>query len=101
MGDRSVAATLRRRLGVAGMPETMNDATTLALEKTEITLFQTLDGLCNPCLILFSGAESGRRFDLEPGQWILGRGGHADVPVERPPSTRAPASTTAATRKRR
>lgn len=60
----------------------MNDTTTLALEKTEITLFQTLDGLRHPCLILFSGAESGRRFDLEPGRWILGRGGHVDVPVD-------------------
>lgn len=59
----------------------MNDATTLALEKSEITLFQTLDGLTHPCLILFSGAQPGRRYDLEPGQWILGRGQQADVPV--------------------
>lgn len=62
----------------------MNDATTLALDKTEITLFQTLDSLRHPCLILFSGPEPGRRHDLEPGLWILGRGSDVDIAVQGP-----------------
>jgi two-component system, cell cycle response regulator len=60
----------------------MHDPTTLALDKSEVSLFQTLDGLSHPCLILYSGHEPGRRFDLECGHRLMGRGQTSDVPVD-------------------
>jgi two-component system, cell cycle response regulator len=60
----------------------MHDPTTIALDKSEVSLFQTLDGLSHPCLILYSGNEPGRRFDLECGHRLMGRGQTADVPVD-------------------
>jgi diguanylate cyclase (GGDEF)-like protein len=62
----------------------MNDHTTLALDKAEVSLLQALDGTRLPCLILYSGPEAGTRFDLRPGRWILGRGQGADLVVDSP-----------------
>jgi diguanylate cyclase (GGDEF)-like protein len=59
----------------------MQDATTLAIEGAQVSLLQALDGVSHDCLILFSGPQAGRRFELEPGQWIIGRGTEADIPV--------------------
>jgi two-component system cell cycle response regulator len=59
----------------------MNDPTTLAIDGAQVSLLQALDGVRHDCLILFSGSQAGRRFDLEPGQWIIGRGAEADIPV--------------------
>lgn len=60
----------------------MHEPTTLALEKGDISLFQALDGLSHPCLILHSGTAPGHRFDLEQGERVIGRGSEADVAVE-------------------
>jgi diguanylate cyclase (GGDEF)-like protein len=60
----------------------MHEPTTLALDKSEISLFQTLEGLAHPCLILYSGSEPGRRIDLDRSLMVLGRGQDVDVPVD-------------------
>lgn len=60
----------------------MQELPTLALGKTEITLFQGLDGLDHPCLIRYSGTEPGRRLDLDEGLLVMGRSREADVPVD-------------------
>ncbi|MBK7062295.1 MAG: GGDEF domain-containing protein [Rubrivivax sp.] len=60
----------------------MNEPTTLALESSDVSLFQTLDGVSHPCLILYSGTEPGRRYDLDRGELLMGRGNDADVPVD-------------------
>lgn len=60
----------------------MNDPQTLALDKAEVSLYQGLDTTAPPCLVLYSGAESGRRIDLAFGAQVLGRGSDADVRVD-------------------
>lgn len=60
----------------------MHEPTTLALDKSEISLFQTLEGLAHPCLILHSGTEPGRRIDLDRSLMLLGRGQEVDISVD-------------------
>jgi diguanylate cyclase (GGDEF)-like protein len=72
----------------------MDEPTTLALDKGEVSLFQALDGLGSPCLILFSGDEPGRRFDLDLGERVIGRGADVDVAVDGPGISRRHAALT-------
>lgn len=60
----------------------MPDQRTLSIDSSEITVFQSLDGNGRPCLIRYSGADAGQRFDLDPGHLVLGRGDEADLKVE-------------------
>ena len=59
----------------------MNDPTTLAIDSAQVSLLQALDGISHACLIHCSGPQAGRRVELEPGQWIIGRGAEVDIPV--------------------
>lgn len=60
----------------------MIDSPTLALENREVSLFQSLAGSRQPCLILYSGSEAGRRFDLDEGNLVVGRAPEANVRVD-------------------
>ena len=60
----------------------MQDAKTLSIENSEVTLFQSLDSAVKPCLIRYSGAGAGQRFDLDSGDLVLGRGEDVDLKVE-------------------
>lgn len=60
----------------------MNEAPTLALADREVSLFQCLAHLQQPCLILYSGPGAGQRFDLEEGVSLIGRSPSAAVRVE-------------------
>ena len=60
----------------------MPDPRTLSLDQSEITVFQSLDGNGRPCLIRYSGTAAGQRFDLDPGELLLGRGEEADLKVD-------------------
>ena len=60
----------------------MHDPRTLSLDQSEITVFQSLDGNGRPCLIRYSGTAAGQRFDLDPGELLMGRGEEADLKVD-------------------
>lgn len=60
----------------------MNDTPTLTIEDREISLFQRLAGLSQPCLILYSGLAAGRRFDLDDGASVIGRAADVQVRIE-------------------
>ncbi len=64
----------------------MNDVQTLMLRKEELSLFQTLDGAAQPrhCLIVYSGGRLGRRIDLTPGSWLIGRGADSPLKLDSP-----------------
>ena len=62
----------------------MHQDSTIAIDKSEVSLFQRLDGCTRPCLILYSGADAGRRFDLETGFLVLGRSPDAQVRIDTP-----------------
>lgn len=63
----------------------MHDAPTIALTKSDITLFQTLGGPGRrPCLILYSGADTGRPFALDAGRVVIGRAPDAAVHIDSP-----------------
>ncbi|MBI5257318.1 MAG: GGDEF domain-containing protein [Burkholderiales bacterium] len=58
--------------------------TTLILKSTEVTLFQQLGGAAmrRSCLILYSGAETGKRFVLDAHAMTIGRLPDAEVFVD-------------------
>ena len=60
----------------------MHDPSTLSLDKAEVSLFQTLDGVGKPCLIRYSGGDAGRRLDLDNGTLVLGRGEDAELVID-------------------
>lgn len=60
----------------------MRDPLTLAIDQSEITVFQSLEGAVRPCLIRYSGNDAGQRFDLDAGELVLGRGEEVDLKVE-------------------
>jgi diguanylate cyclase (GGDEF)-like protein len=60
----------------------MHEAPTLTLGRSEVSLYQSLDSNTRPCLIRYSGAAVGQRFDLDKGQVVLGRGDEVDLKVE-------------------
>jgi len=59
----------------------MHDPTTLAIDTAQVSLLQALDGVRHACLIHCNGPQAGRRVELEPGQWVIGRGADVDIPV--------------------
>jgi two-component system, cell cycle response regulator len=60
----------------------MRDHRTLSLDPSEITVFKLLDADGRPCLIRYSGTAAGQRFDLDPGNLVMGRGEEADLKVD-------------------
>ena len=60
----------------------MYDQPTAVVAQTDVTLLRELGRATQPCLLLYSGAEAGQRFDLEPGAQIVGRVSHAPVRIE-------------------
>ncbi|MBX3637115.1 MAG: diguanylate cyclase [Rubrivivax sp.] len=68
------------------MPE--NDATTLRLAKGQVSLFQALleggraDEARQPCLVLYSGADVGRRFVLPEGTLVVGRAPGCELQID-------------------
>lgn len=60
----------------------MHEPQTLTLDRNEVTLFRALDTQTRPCLILYSGQEPGRRFDLTEGRYVLGRSEQADLRID-------------------
>ncbi len=60
----------------------MQDPQTLSLDPGQVSLFQSLDGAGRPCLIRYSGAGAGQRFDLDSGDLVLGRGDEVDLKVD-------------------
>ena len=68
----------------------MSDPTTIAITKTGSSALQALGGLAErrPCLILYSGADAGLPFDLEPGRLVVGRALEADLHIDSPAVSR-------------
>ncbi|MFY9514363.1 MAG: GGDEF domain-containing protein [Rubrivivax sp.] len=64
----------------------MSDIPTVAITKSGVSLLQALSGLSErrPCLILYSGADAGLPFDLEPGRFVVGRALESDLHVDSP-----------------
>lgn len=60
----------------------MDDVTTLIMDPAELTLTRHMAVPVKPCLLLYSGPDAGRRFDLEPGPQYIGRAIDAQVRVE-------------------
>ncbi len=60
------------------------DHSTMRLNKADISLLQTLggDALRHPCLVLYSGGETGTRYPLTDGRLVLGRSPECDVCLE-------------------
>lgn len=62
----------------------MTEPLTIEVDRGDSSLFQNLNAGSLPCLILYSGPEAGRRFDLDRGLQVVGRGADAQVLVESP-----------------
>ena len=60
----------------------MNQQPTVVIDKNDVSLFRRLGADAKPCLILYSGADAGQRFDLEPGSRIIGRAPEAAVRID-------------------
>ncbi len=60
------------------------DHSTMRLNKADISLLQTLggDALRQPCLVLYSGEQTGTRYPLVDGRLVLGRAPDCDVCLE-------------------
>jgi diguanylate cyclase (GGDEF)-like protein len=60
------------------------DHSTMRLNKADISLLQTLggDALRQPCLVLYSGDQTGTRYPLVDGRLVLGRSPDCDVCLE-------------------
>lgn len=64
----------------------MQEPSTIAVSKADVSLLQALSSLQErrPCLVLYSGADAGRPFDLEPGATVIGRSPDAQLHVDSP-----------------
>jgi diguanylate cyclase (GGDEF)-like protein len=62
----------------------MHEPPTIVTDANDVTLLRELGAPAQPCLVLYSGAGAGQRFDLEPGPQIIGRVPEARVRVEGP-----------------
>lgn len=62
----------------------MHDPLTIKLDTTELSLFQGLERTGQPCLILYTGPDAGKRFDLDDGECVIGRAGDAQVLIDEP-----------------
>lgn len=60
----------------------MREPATLVIDQQEVSLFRSLGSVAQPCLVLYSGADAGQRFDLEPGTQIIGRLPEAQVRID-------------------
>lgn len=69
---------------IAAQPAQHWDHSTMRLNKADISLLQTLggDALRQPCLVLYSGEQTGTRFPLVDGRLVLGRAPDCDVCLE-------------------
>lgn len=70
----------------AAVPQALHDwdHSTMRLNKADISLLQTLggDALRQPCLVLYSGEQSGTRYPLVAGRLVLGRSPACEVCLE-------------------
>jgi diguanylate cyclase (GGDEF)-like protein len=62
----------------------MHDPLTIKLDPAELSLFQGLERSGQPCLILYTGPDAGRRFDLDGGASLIGRANDAQVLIDAP-----------------
>ncbi len=53
-------------------------------EAPDVTVFKMVGKAALPCLILYSGPDAGRRFDLGPGLHLIGRSADASVQINMP-----------------
>jgi diguanylate cyclase (GGDEF)-like protein len=81
--EPAVAHTLMAPVAAA-QPAHDWDHSTMRLNKADISLLQTLggDALRQPCLVLYSGDQTGTRFPLVDGRLVLGRSPDCDVCLE-------------------
>lgn len=63
-----------------------SDTPTITITKSGVSLFQAIAGRTDrrPCLILYSGADAGLPFDLEPGRLVIGRAPEVQVHIDNP-----------------
>lgn len=68
----------------------MSETPTVAITKSGVSLLQALSGESErrPCLILYSGADAGLPYDLEPGRFVVGRALESDLHVDSPSVSR-------------
>jgi diguanylate cyclase (GGDEF)-like protein len=83
--DRPVVTTLVAAAATAATAHDW-DHSTMRLNKADISLLQTLggDALRQPCLVLYSGEQTGTRYPLTEGRLVLGRAPDCDVCLESP-----------------
>ncbi|MFO1326215.1 MAG: GGDEF domain-containing protein [Rubrivivax sp.] len=62
----------------------MSDQPTVVIDVNDVSLLRGLGAPTQPCLILYSGADAGQRFDLEPGMQHIGRAPEAQVRIDAP-----------------
>jgi len=64
----------------------MADTPTITITKSGITLLQAVAGPAGrrPCLILYSGADAGMPFHLEPGSYMIGRAPDSHLHLDSP-----------------
>ena len=62
----------------------MNEDRTIALAKPDVTVFRNVGKFSLPCLILYSGEDAGRRFDLGQGLHLVGRSADAAIRIDMP-----------------
>lgn len=66
----------------------MNDERTLSLAHPSVPSPVALPRSTWPCLILYSGSDAGRRFDLAPGRHLIGRSEDAAIRFDLPDISR-------------
>ena len=62
----------------------MQEPPTVVIDANEVSLLRELGTATRPCLLLYSGPGAGQRFDLEPGQQLIGRVPECAVRVDAP-----------------
>jgi len=84
--DSPAAPTLKAPVAQAAPAAAVHDwdHSTMRLNKADISLLQTLggDALRQPCLVLYSGEQTGTRYPLVDGHLVLGRSPDCDVCLE-------------------
>lgn len=62
----------------------MNDDRTVTRDAPDVSVLLQLGKSTLPCLILYSGPDAGRRFDLAPGRHLIGRSDEAAIRINMP-----------------
>lgn len=62
----------------------MNDDRTITRDVPDVSLLLQVGKSTLPCLILYSGPDAGRRFDLAPGRHLIGRSDEAAIRINMP-----------------